>query len=310
MALDWSVMQIPGYMATQDMRSAATDIGGAMGYLATQGLSRHDLSAKTVGEGIRGQGRSFFKDHIKGQGDFKNYDEWIASGEAGRYLQLAEAGASFRKTPEGEWKVKTPEGKWETMGGKGAEEDALWDPYYQKDDITDFEAHMQGQFMGPDWTGGDYTYRSSMNPLMAFFNREKLRPVANLYYDEAMKALEANKSGTIDWTKLGEAKGKLGLIGNLMNAFKKDKKVAKNGNKNIEIIVDTNTKKNGDVVNGDVVNGDDNNGDDNNGGAGYRQKANYQGLPKQRHSGLNQVGTDNQSNYIMPTYKKNNVFRK
>ena len=50
--IDWSGYQIPGYMAAQDMRSAATDAGGAIGAALTWGLGRGDVSAKTIGEGI------------------------------------------------------------------------------------------------------------------------------------------------------------------------------------------------------------------------------------------------------------------
>ena len=193
MAIDWSGYQIPGYLAAQDMRQVGHEAGSAIGALMDKGLNRQELETKNLGEGLRGEGRSYYKDNVD-HSIYGSYGEWVEK-EGGRYLQKAESGRNFRNV-DGEYQLQgnetvdpygnVTEGQWNTLGTKDA--DGVWNPYNTlnadgtQSEMTPFETHQQKNFMD-DWSGGNYSYLSPQSAMKAFISKDRYRPTSNLYQD-------------------------------------------------------------------------------------------------------------------------------
>ena len=232
--LDWSGYAIPGYMAAQNARQIGQGIGEMGGLLAGgtayslfgRGRNLFDKSTGNLGEALRGQGRSYYKDNVD-KSVYATYEDWLKSDESGRYLRIAEAGGQFRNI-DGEFQVKSPgTDEWITMGTKGEGDEAMWDPY-AGGNLTSFETSMRERMMG-DWSAGDYEYDKPRSLLSALFSKERYKPVANLYMDAAKEGLTRRYSegkGTVNWGGLETEPGGLGwypgLLGNILRG--KDKK--------------------------------------------------------------------------------------
>lgn len=223
MAIDWSGYQIPGYLAAQQTREASRDLGTAVGGLLDKFMSRKDIETRNLGQALRGEGRSYYKDNVD-KDVYGSYDEWLKSGDAGRYLQAAEAGAQFQNVG-GDYQMKTPEGEWVSIGQET--EEGVFDPYAGAKDLTQFEHGMREKMMG-EWSGGVYDYLPSKSPLGALFSKEKFRPKAGMYEEAAKQALLdrfEQKGGGIDWSQLS-APNKRSLLNKLLNKPEEDKDVS------------------------------------------------------------------------------------
>ena len=212
MAIDWSGYQIPGYLAAQDMRQVGHEAGSAIGALMDKGLSRQELETKNLGEGLRGQGRSYYEDSVD-KSQFKDYGNWVQD-EGGRYLQAAESGRNFRNVG-GNYQLQSDDGAWNSLGTKN--EDGVWDPYNTlnadgtKSEMTPFETHQQKNFMD-DWSGGTYNYLSPQSAMKALFSKERYRPTSNIYQDAGSAGTQqraASGQGTGNFSTPG-TKGSLG----------------------------------------------------------------------------------------------------
>ena len=207
MAIDWSGYQIPSYLAAQQYRDTGHDVGSALGGLFLKGTTRQDISTKNMGEAIRGQGRSYYKDNVD-HALYDDYEDWLKK-EGGRYLLAAEGGAEFQNVG-GEYQMKTPGGEWATMGTEG--EDGKWNPYGDSADLNQFEKSLQQKFLG-DWMGGEYSYRTPKSALGALFSKERYKPVSNIYQQLAKDQLaqrHAANPGTYDWSQLSNEPASLG----------------------------------------------------------------------------------------------------
>lgn len=215
MAIDWSVQQTPAYSASKMYHDAASDAGqwGVTGaaLLGKAALTRPDLEAKNMAEGIRGQGRSYYKDNVD-KSLYGTYDEWLQSENAGRYLKLAEGGANFTMQ-DGQYMVQTPDGSWANMGAAGQDlsEGQFYDPYKGEENLNPYEMHMRETMMGQDWAGGQYTYKAPKTALGALFSKERYRPRANLYRQSAFEGMTEESQekwkGLADRTLKGQGTG-------------------------------------------------------------------------------------------------------
>ena len=209
MALDWSVHQAPGYLASKMYADSAEQVGQLAG-AATVGLgaaafTRPELSGKSIQEGIRGTGRSYYKDNVD-KSLYGTYDEWVQSDNAGQYLKLAESGANMTMK-DGEYMIQKPDGSWSNMGDANQvlEEGQFYDPYAVSGgahDLNPWESHMREKMMGAKWVGGDYEYKAPKTALGALFSKERFRPRANLYRDAAYQGM--SEKGQETWGDLNE----------------------------------------------------------------------------------------------------------
>jgi hypothetical protein len=197
MALDWSPYNTPAYTASKMYYDSAQQAGnlagaGAVG-LGAAAFHRPQLAGKSVSEGIRGTGRSYYKDNVD-KSQYGTYEEWVQSDQAGQYLKLAEGGANMMMQ-DGQYLLQQDDGSWVNMGDAGQDlsDGQFYDPYLDPNNkdrvLSPWEMHMREQMMGQDWAGGQYTYKAPKTALGALFSKERFRPRANLYRQAAFEGM-------------------------------------------------------------------------------------------------------------------------
>tara|TARA_R100000655_G_scaffold47743_1_gene85001 strand:+ start:1532 stop:2455 length:924 start_codon:yes stop_codon:yes gene_type:complete len=177
MALDWSPLQIPGYLAAKTAEDTGYNIGQGLAMGSEKVFGRDDIEAKNAGEYITGYGRSYWRDELGGSdGDYKTYGEFA---ESNPLLKAALDGTEFKTNDLGMLSYyDTDEKDWKGWPGSGYPKETspgevlYHTPFYgqQGDDRDKFEATFDMDWKENIMGGEGLTYKAPKSMIGALLD--------------------------------------------------------------------------------------------------------------------------------------------